>query len=69
MDTADADVLARINRSLENENRALKRALRDEFAKAALTGLLARPGAEGGVGNYVIDAYTLADAMLEVRHE
>ena len=45
--------------------------LRDEFAKAALTGLV-RSSAEGTVDDYVparvaSDAYAFADAMLRAR--
>ena len=42
--------------------------LRDQFAMAALTGLLASCKTDC-VDVYVRDAYRMADAMLEVRRE
>lgn len=71
----EADLRAQV-RSLENECRALKETLRDRFAMAALTGLLA------GKCNAVVstisgrgwpvhaerDAWLIADAMLSARN-
>ena len=43
--------------------------LRDEFAMAALTGLLADPRLVGMTyATYAGEAYTYADAMLEARN-
>jgi hypothetical protein len=41
--------------------------LRDKFAKAALTGLLAYPGGVGSHEQCAITAYKYADAMLKAR--
>lgn len=62
-------------RFLEAENRTLRQNLRDEFAKAALTGLLAKHGdagwCENGEVTSIVGAaetmYEYADAMLEAR--
>lgn len=43
--------------------------LRDRFAMAALTGLLAYPGGVGSHGQCAITAYKYADAMLETRDD
>lgn len=43
--------------------------LRDYFAAAALTGLLACPTRRGAFGGYSRDAYRLSDAMLKARAE
>lgn len=40
---------------------------RDEFAKAAMTGLLARYGTDGGLESAAECAYMFADAMLKAR--
>jgi hypothetical protein len=42
--------------------------LRDQFAMAALTGILSDPEC-GAWGKIVEDAYTMADLMLEARKE
>jgi hypothetical protein len=42
-------------------------ALRDEFAKAALTGMLANPNFFGGPAVRAREAYGQADAMLAAR--
>lgn len=60
---------------LENEVRNLKATLRDEFAKAALTGLLAKHGDAGwcesgevtSIPGAAETVYEYADAMLEAR--
>lgn len=65
----EAETLAIQNRVLERENRRLRKALRDEYAMAALTGLLAHHGVElepRVAGQYAIE---YADAMLEARKE
>ena len=41
--------------------------LRDYFAAAALTGLLANEGLSGQYADYAKNAYKVADAMLEKR--
>lgn len=41
--------------------------LRDTFAAAALTGLLASPDRDGSFDAYARDAYLCADAMLAAR--
>lgn len=40
---------------------------RDEFAKAAMQGLLANDTRDGEFRNYAADAYAVADAMLKER--
>lgn len=41
--------------------------LRDEFAKAALTGSLAHPNSHGSPRDHATWAFQVADAMLEAR--
>lgn len=41
--------------------------LRDEFAKAALTGMFSTPGSHLAFKNAAAEAYLYADAMLEAR--
>lgn len=41
--------------------------LRDHFAGLALQALIGSPKFNGAMGNYVTDAYTVADAMLKER--
>ncbi len=41
--------------------------LRDEFAMAALTGLLANEDRDADASGYALDAYMFADAMLKAR--
>lgn len=43
--------------------------LRDYFAAAALTGLLASEDADGDDTDFVYAAYSLADAMMDWRKE
>jgi hypothetical protein len=43
------------------------RTLRDEFAMAALTGMLADPGGSGPPSSWAAASYALADAMLKAR--
>jgi hypothetical protein len=73
---ADEDDMLRIqNRALERENRQLRRSLRDDFAIAALTGLLAKHGDSGwhpeaeiqSIEGAADTVYLYADAMLEAR--
>lgn len=47
--------------------RAEMTTIRDDFAKAALTGLLADDGRGGAWEDYAKDAYKIADAMLAAR--
>lgn len=65
----DADTLATQNLAYERENRRLRKTLLDEFAKAALTGLLAHHGAAGSIQGAADTAYEYATAMLEARKE
>jgi hypothetical protein len=44
-----------------------KKTLRDEFAMAALSGMLGDPERHGGYKNFATDAFGFADAMLEAR--
>ena len=67
----DDDMLAAQVKNLDRENRKLRSSLRDEFAKAALQGMVA---SMGDIGELVVfsqsiaaDAYRIADAMLEAR--
>lgn len=41
--------------------------LRDQFAMAALTGLIASADLEAELHHFALDAYAIADAMLEAR--
>lgn len=43
--------------------------LRDWFAGQALTGMLANTGSDGTIGEYVVDAYSYADAMIAERRK
>lgn len=69
MSDTDEDMLRTQNRSLERENRQLRRNLRDEFAMAAL------PAVVGNLTVAGLDSpdpiagccYAIADAMLEAR--
>ena len=67
----DIDMLQCQVRFLETENRTLRQNLRDEFAKAALTGYLASYEPLDDPIEYsksiAGDCYVLADAMLEAR--
>ncbi len=47
--------------------RGKKERLRDEFAMAALTGMLANHDNEGDFDDFAKDCYTFADAMLAAR--
>ena len=65
--TTDTDMLETNIKNLERENRELRMTLRDQFAMAALTGLLAAT-------NHIDSRITtqsrhilIADAMLEAR--
>lgn len=54
-------------RSIEMEQEAQRKALRDEFAKAALTGLLAHHG-NPNLRSLADAAYQYADFMMEIRN-
>ena len=56
---------------LEREvSESLRNSLRDDFAKAALTGLFADTDNSGRqYSTMVADAYSIADLMLETRKE
>lgn len=61
----DTLVLEAQNRSLENELRAARKALRDDYAQAALTGLLAYGYSPRDL--VVEEAFRVADRALEER--
>lgn len=73
----ETEMLSIQNRALERENRRLRKALRDEFAMAALTGLIAHHGDAGwhpdaeiqSIQGAADTAYEYATAMLEARKE
>lgn len=69
----DCEILQVQNRNLEREIRSLRRNLRDELAKAALTGLLAslpEYSSVAAISPRIADGcYKLADAMLEARQK
>ena len=61
---------ARIN-ALEIENAELRRgqpSLRDQFAMAALTGILACPAMDGDIPTLCKLSYVYADEMMEARN-
>lgn len=65
--------IARLNGMVYEPNNAAigsEKTLRDEFAMAALSGILANPSFEAITPDeYANDAYGIADAMLEARKE
>ena len=63
MSSSDTTVLLRINEKLSNLS-----TLRDQFAMAALTGLIARDSCLE-VSTLALWSYELADAMLKEREE
>lgn len=66
--TTDTDTLEAQIRCLENENRALKMMLRDEFAMAALTGIFAADKKmQLSLEESAYIAYESADKMVEAR--
>ena len=72
--TDEVEMLQCQVRYLENENRALRQNLRDEFAKAALPEIMRLTESLGnvlapdeGMRATAIIAYRIADAMLEAR--
>lgn len=54
---------------LQEENERLRMTLRDQFAMAALTGLLADYERSGSFKEHSHDSYRMADAMMEARGE
>ena len=57
-------------RDLQAEVESLRNTLRDDFAKAALTGLFADTDNSGRqYSAMAADAYSIADLMLEARKE
>lgn len=57
-------------RAAEHAKREQREALRDEFAKAALVGLLADPTTRGHTrASFAFTAYQLADEMMRERDE
>ena len=64
----EIDMLTKQAQYLERENRKLRRTLRDEFALAALAGLMVDMGTPAEFSQSIAaDAYLIADAMLEAR--
>ncbi len=64
----DIEFLEAKVRGLEATVRMLQKTLRDEFAKAALTGMLANHGLHPDyVENTVKAAFEVADVAMEVR--
>ena len=64
----DIEMLTAQNKNLDRENRKLRSSLRDEFAKAALAGLMVDMGSQANFSkSLAADAYKIADAMLEAR--
>jgi hypothetical protein len=63
----DVEMLEAQVRSLEATVRQLKAARRDEFAQAAMSGLLARHGTTYEPKSVAKLAYGVADAMMEAR--
>ena len=63
--TTDTDMLEANIKNLERENRELRMTLRDQFAMAALTGLLA--DGSFSANYHAGQAYLVADTMLEAR--
>ena len=54
--------------TIAQAERAARSKIRDDFAKAALTGLLANPSHDMfSPEEWASDAYNIADAMLKVR--
>jgi hypothetical protein len=58
------DVVLCVQKMMDKET-----ALRDQFAMAALTGLLSDPVRDADSADYAECAYEYADAMLEARKE
>jgi len=54
---------------LEEAKRALYVTLLDQFAMAALTGILANPDSDKSPAGAVIDAYDYADCMMDERKD
>lgn len=65
----DIDMLQTQNRQLERDNRSLRRKLRDDFAMAALPGVMASLDRIGAsfADSIAEDCYCVADAMLKHR--
>lgn len=52
-----------------NEVTRANLALRDDFAKAALNGILSHPGTQASFVDVATAAWALADVMIEGRHK
>lgn len=65
----ETEMLSIQNRALERDNRRLRKALRDEFAMAALTGLLANYGTKFDPRLTCATAIAYANEALEARKE
>ena len=57
------------SQTIEAERKQARAELRDRFAMAALSGLLANPNSDGTQYEYAKWAYQYADAMLKAREE
>jgi chromosomal replication initiation ATPase DnaA len=68
--TTDTDTLEANLRNLERENRELKETLRDQFAMAALQGMVAANCTDitpDNIGEACWVCYRMADKMMEAR--
>ena len=63
--TTETDMLETNIKNLERENRELRITLRDQFAMAALTGLISENGFTAY--SFAVDAYEMADHMIKAR--
>lgn len=63
----DIDMIKSQLRFLERENRKLRKNLRDEYAQAALTGIMAKHGVRVAIIEQVRVAFLAADVALEQR--
>lgn len=65
----EEEMLAVNNRRLEKENKALRLSLRDQFAMAAMTGLVANPEANIYDPGFIEQAFYLAELALLARQK